>query len=77
MFLAIEKPHPRDNKGVVGPTVTELMPPVLSNDLVLSDLRTGPGVFVLLVQEDGLEDVVTEWLLGFLELVLEVAAIEA
>ena len=77
MFLSIEEPHPRYYKRVVCPAVTELMPPIFSNNLVLANLGARPGIFVLLVEEDGLENMVLEWFLRFLELVLEVAAVEA
>lgn len=53
------------------------MPPIFSDDLVFTDLGARPGIFVLLVEKDGLENVVFEWLLGLFELVLEVAAVEA
>jgi hypothetical protein len=57
--------------------VLELMPPILADDLVFFDLVNGPSLLVLLVQEDGLEDVVLDRPLCILQLVLEVRAIEA
>jgi len=34
--------------------MAELMPPVFADNLILLNLVTCPGIFVLLVQEDGL-----------------------
>jgi hypothetical protein len=41
-------------------------------NLVLLDFIDGPSLLILLVQEDGLEDMVLNGLLGILELILEI-----
>ena len=57
--------------------MAQLMPPILSNDLVFPDLIPAPCVLVLVVQEDSLEDMLLYRQLLLLELILEVAAVEA
>lgn len=57
--------------------MAQLMPPILSNDLVFPDLIPAPCVLVLVVQEDSLEDMLLYGQLLLLELILEVAAVEA
>jgi hypothetical protein len=56
--------------------VFKLVPPIFADDLVFLDLVNGPSLLVLLVQEDGLEDVVLDGPVGVLQLILEVMAIE-
>lgn len=50
----------RRTECVVSPSMTKLMPPILSDDLVLVDLVLRPLTFVFLVQKDSLEDVSIE-----------------
>ena len=71
-ILALQEHHKGHYKNVMRPTVAQLMPPVLANDLALVDLLVAPQVAVaLLVQEDGLEHVVLEGdVLGKLALVV-------
>lgn len=38
VLLSVEQPHPGHNLDVVSPTVAQLMPPVLTDNLVLADL---------------------------------------
>jgi hypothetical protein len=55
----------------------ELVPPVLTDDLVLVDLFAAPEVAIaVLVQVDSLEDVLLEWDIRW-ELTLVVCAVEA
>ena len=76
MSLALQKPHPGYDEEVVRETMAELMPPILANDLRFVDLVDGPQVAVsLLVEEDGLEDVVLERH-GWRKLRLVVCAVE-
>lgn len=73
----VEQPHPGDDEEVVRPRVAELVPPVLAEHLALVDLVQRPEVPVaVLVQEDGLEDVLLQRQLRR-ELRLVVGAVEA
>ncbi|KAI7514953.1 FAD/NAD(P)-binding domain-containing protein [Hortaea werneckii] len=75
--FALQQPHPRDHEGIVCPAVAKLVPPILPDDLALVNFIQGPQVGVaLLVQEDGLEDMVLEGDLWW-ELRLVVGAVEA
>jgi hypothetical protein len=68
--VSVQSPDKWYDKGVMCPTVTQLMPPILSNDSLLLDLVLLPSVLVLVVEEDGLENMVLERL-GLIELILE------
>jgi hypothetical protein len=52
------------------------MPPILSNDLVLVDFVDGPELLAILVQIDGLKNMLVEWHLGW-ELALVVGTVKA
>lgn len=77
MLASLQQPHPRHDEEIVRPRVTELMPPVLTDNLVLVDLVDAPQVPILFfVQVNRLEDVFLEGNLGR-ELGLVVCAVEA
>ena len=60
----------------MGPRVTQLVPPVLAQDLVRGDLIVGPqGAVAVGVDEDGLEHVVSKGHVGW-ELRLVVGAVD-
>jgi hypothetical protein len=54
----------------------QLMPPILSDDLILSNFVPRPSFAIFLVQENSLEDMVLKGHLGFFQLILEVTAVE-
>lgn len=80
--LAIDEHHAWHNADVMLPTMTKLMPPFAFYDLGLVDLVDGPEVFVVFVEEDGLEDVLVVGYGRFVcvmvhaELMLVVGAVE-
>lgn len=77
VLVALQQPNPGHDEEVVGKGVTELVPPVLADDLGRVDVVNGPEVAVaFLVEENGLEDVVFKGNFGW-ELGLVVGAVEA
>ena len=77
MLAALQQPHPRHDEQIMRIRMTQLMPPILTDDLGRVDLVDRPQVAVAaLVQEDGLEDVRVKGLVGR-ELALVVGAVEA
>ena len=56
--------------------MAQLMPPILSNDLVLPDFVSAPCVRVLVIQENSLEDMLFHGQLLLLKLILEIATVE-
>lgn len=76
MSSSLQEPQPGHDKSVVGPRVTQLMPPILPDDLVLINLVVGPEVSIaLFVQIYGLENMPVKVDLGR-ELGLVVGAVE-
>ena len=55
---AINEHHIRHHAHIVLPAMSQLVPPFSLNDFRFVDLVDGPEVGVILVEEDGLEDVV-------------------
>ena len=58
MVLSIDGPHPGDGTTVMLPTVTLLLPPLFQDDFRLADFVVRPFRRELLVEENGLENVV-------------------
>jgi hypothetical protein len=73
----LDEPKPGNDKRVVFPSMAQLVPPILLDDLVLVNLVNGPKMAVtLLVQENCLKDVLRVWQC-WAELPLVIAAIKA
>jgi hypothetical protein len=44
MFLSLEEHQPWNDFAIMGPVMTELMPPLLQNHFIFADLRSGPEI---------------------------------
>ena len=64
-FVALQQPQKWNDEEVVCIAVAKLVPPIFSNDFVLGDLISAPQMAItILVQENGLKDVIFERNLG-------------